>query len=148
MCKLLNYPKDEDRKEDENYMLYDSKKLSKSENLCLCYLRIAFTNYCRCYTDFSLIKYCANHFTTNRALCLQIKLLACFPGENRQLNSFFSMTTSKKNLSIFHRFLLYQVYRLKTLRQSSASTGANERLLRLKNLTEQCIADVCGFWTH
>ena len=144
---IADYSDEEEKKaESETTEIFENAHLTHNESRALSFLRVSFTQNYKCFCDFSLTKFIATNYQSNKILCTFIQILSCFPGENRQLNTFFNITSGKSDLTMFQRFLLYQVYRLKTLRQSSTSSGANERLLRLKNLTEQCVSDVVGFW--
>ncbi|OHT02589.1 Adenylate and Guanylate cyclase catalytic domain containing protein [Tritrichomonas foetus] len=120
--------------------------LHLSEKKALMYLRIGFAKICDMFIDWSLIRYIASVYSSNSAIAACVQILAFFPGESRQLNAFFINATSKRSLGYAHRFLIYQVHRIKTLRQSSASSDANEKLADLKRLSQQCESDINGFW--
>ena len=145
ICKQLKYTSDQMSDEEKNAHFIELG-LHLNEMKALMYLRIGFANICDMFIDWSLTKFIAQNYTSNKALSACIQILTFFPGESRQLNTFFYNITAKRNLSFSQRFLVYQVYRVKTLRQSSASSDANEKLAELKRLSQQCESDINGFW--
>ncbi|OHS93112.1 hypothetical protein TRFO_40582 [Tritrichomonas foetus] len=132
--------------EEEKNERFISLGLHLNESKALMYLRVGFQNHCDLFIDWSLLRFIASNYQTNSAIAACVQILAFFPGESRQLNAFFNSAIMKKNLGYSHRFLIFQVYRIKTLRQSSASSDANEKLAELKRLSQQCEAEINGFW--
>jgi len=132
----------DNEKTDKFYRLGLDKSLDRG----LMYLHVGFVNACDLFLDWSLLKFLISVYPDNHAICSAIRILSLFPCETRLLNSFFSIVTSKRDLCQSHRFLVYEVHRVKTLRQSSTSLDANERLNELKSLSLECKSQIHSFW--
>lgn len=141
----MMYP-EEGMSEEDKVQHFMSLGLGNNEAKALMYLRMGFATIGDFFIDWSFMKFVAQTYPSNNAICRCIQILAFFPGESRQLNAYFFNATAKRNLSFAQRFLIYQVYRIKTLRQSSASSDANEKLAELKRLSSQCESDINSFW--
>ncbi|OHS95954.1 Adenylate and Guanylate cyclase catalytic domain containing protein [Tritrichomonas foetus] len=146
ICNELTYEKGKEYKINDSFELYNSLKLKENENKSLCYMRVAFTNSLESFIDFSLTSYILDNFDSNRSQIATMQILSYFPSESRHMNLVFSCASAKNDLKIEERFLVYQVYRLKSLRQTSTSSDSNEILTKLRTQTEQCIGDVVMFW--
>ena len=132
--------------DEDKISRFMSLKLNRNERKALMYFRIGFQKMSDMFIDWSLMRFIVQTYQTNTAIAGCIQILALFPGESRQLNTLFINLTNKRDLSFIHRFLIYQVYRIKTLRQSSVSSDANEKLAELKRLSMQCESDINGYW--
>ena len=146
ICHDLFFPPDENKKDSELMAYYEGLGLASSEKLSLTYLHVGVTQICPLFLNWSLVRFVSHNFTSNQALCSTIQVLSYFPTEFRQMNTLFSVVTTRTDLKFIDRFLIYQVYKIKTLRQSSTSSDANERLTKLRSLTEQCMSNVVAFW--
>ncbi|OHT12545.1 Adenylate and Guanylate cyclase catalytic domain containing protein [Tritrichomonas foetus] len=120
--------------------------LGRNEQKALMYLHVGFTEMCPYFLNWSLTKFITNHYDSTNTVCMIIQIISFFPSEFRQLNHLFSAITSRTDMPFHFRFLIYQVYRIKTLRQSSSSSDANDRLTKLRSLTEQCMSIIASFW--
>jgi len=153
----LSYPKDNNEQGSEIRQLSDEEKNDLIEKLCLekniyrlfMYMRVGLSECCDLFTDFSLLKHILQKSDDTRVLCFCMRLLTFFPSEDRFLNRIFSLIARIRDLSYRNKFMLYQVQRIKILRQSSSSTNsALEKLTKMKQLTKQCENDVKGFWKN
>lgn len=132
--------------ESEFISLYDQLGLNQSNSLALTYFHVGFTQMSPSFLNWSLSRYLIQNYKSTSSLCSVMQIVSFFPSESRQLNYLFAIVTARNDLSYVNRFLIYQIYRIKTLRQSSSSTDANERLAKLRSLTEQCISYIHSFW--
>lgn len=137
---------EETKNDTELSNYYQGLRLHTSETLAITYLHVGLTQMCPLFLNWSLVRFISQIYSTNYSICSVIQILSYFPTEFRQMNSLFSVATTRTDLNFIDRFLIYQVYRIKTLRQSSSSSDANERLVKLRSLTEQCMPNVVAFW--
>ncbi|OHT11356.1 Adenylate and Guanylate cyclase catalytic domain containing protein [Tritrichomonas foetus] len=148
IIKNLTKIKDDDSEtsQEEIHSSFDKLGLNKSEDKALCYERIGFANICPYFIDWSLLKYMAMMYNSNKIYCFQIQLLSYFPSELRQMDQYFNIIITKNNLKFDERFLIYQVNRLKVMRHSTTCSEANERYLKLRGMSDECLSNVLGFW--
>lgn len=128
--------------------LYDCYGIDRSLNKAYFYLRVGIANQCPLFLDWSLIKYIAEMHQDTNMYCTICQMISFFPSESRALNSFFAQTITKPSLKYYQRFLMYQVHRVKGLRQSSASSEITEKLLEMKNLSMDGIQTARNFWQN
>lgn len=65
---------------------------------------------------------------------------------SRKLNIYLKVISSNRDLNYHQRFLLFQIFHIKMMRQSSVSPDANRRLAELKNSTTEVFEDIYSFW--
>jgi len=111
-------------------------------------IRIGLQEMCPYFLDWSLLKYIAEFHSGPGPLCVVTQILSYFPSENRILSWFFSQAADSPELTYAQRFMLYQVHRVKGLRQSSASTEITNKLLELKRLMQKGVSMVTHFWQN
>ena len=136
----------QDWTENDKYQHFDDYRVDRSEKYVIMLLTRGFTERCDMFLDWSLVHYIVDHFESNHAICSVVQMVAFFPGESRKLNILFSKALKKRDLRLADRFLIYQVYRINTLRQSSTSLQASEKLSDLKNQSLQCEMYIRSFW--
>lgn len=120
--------------------------LDRHKGKCEYYIRVGLAQRCDLFLDWSLFKFMAEVYNDNETFGLIVQMLSYFPSEYRLLNCFFSLTLTKVNLHIAHRFLLYQVHRVMGLRQSSVSSEITDKLIEIKHLSIKGVNAVRGFW--
>ncbi|OHT02935.1 hypothetical protein TRFO_29808 [Tritrichomonas foetus] len=148
VLKSLNISKEDLENDQIRNSVLENTGMLKNENKALMYLRIGFQNYLPLFYTWAISKHVLSEFTSTKTLIQSIQIIGYFPGESRLLNSYFTGVTKHRDLKMPHRFLIYQVNRIKPLRQSSISSEANVKLCELKTLSQQCIEDVISFWAH
>lgn len=122
--------------EDKNDY-FNSLKLLSTWRRSLMYLTVGFKHCCNYFTDMSLINYLAQNSVSDKLIANMILIVNYFPGENTILNRLTSSLMQNRNLSLAERFLIYQVYKVKILRQFSSSAESNEKLNELKIMSRQ-----------
>ncbi|EAY04980.1 Adenylate and Guanylate cyclase catalytic domain containing protein [Trichomonas vaginalis G3] len=132
--------------EEEKYAVFDELKLDQSENKAMKYLYVSFVQMGKMFVDMSYVAYLTNHYDSNRVLCCLAQVVAFFPSEMRKLNNIFKMIISQRNLTFGDRFVVFQIGRIRALRASSVSIDANEKILVLRNLNNECEAMMRHFW--
>ncbi|OHS96029.1 Adenylate and Guanylate cyclase catalytic domain containing protein [Tritrichomonas foetus] len=127
---------------------YMNLNLHKNQTKSELYLRIGLVNHCPMFLDWSLPRFTAEFHHNSRMVSMVTHLITFFPVESRLLNVFYNSLISKENLSISQRFIIYQVHKVKNLRQSSASSEITENLLSLKTMANNHILSVRNFWLN
>lgn len=127
--------------------LFLNCKIQSSAKRAELYMRIGLTNCCPLFYDWSLAKFISEFYANNTALICRItQFLSYFPCESRLLNYFFILSVQKTGLKVGDRFMLYQVHRVKGLRQSSASSEITDKLMEMKGLAQRGMTAVRSFW--
>ena len=127
--------------------LYLDCGIHRSAKRAELYLRIGLTNCCPLFYDWSLAKFVSEYYSNDADLiCLITQYLSYFPCESRLLNYFFILSVQKSGLKVGDRFMLYQVHRVKGLRQSSASSEITDKLMEMKGLAQRGMTAVRNFW--
>ncbi|KAK8833926.1 hypothetical protein M9Y10_005815 [Tritrichomonas musculus] len=139
----LNSKEGDDEQVDDNPHKFD---LFKSEDLTLMALHISFIEALPTFYNFIVLEYVAARCSTKLVLINVVQLLSFFPGESRKLNNYLKVISNNRELNYYQRFLIFQIFRMKMLRQSSVSSDANHRLAELKSMSNQCCEDIISFW--
>ena len=121
-------------------------KIDVSESKAELYLRVGLAEHADLFIDWSLVKYIAEYYPSPHMLATLTQFISYFPGESRLLNFFFVQVVVINNLKFYHRFLLFEIHRVKGLRQSSASTEINDKVMELKRITQAAIKTSQDFW--
>ena len=146
MKKILTYQSDNQMTDEEKTTLYEENHFHRKEHLFFFALRVGIAEAPDLFVDWSLIKYAYIVHDSNSIACLCILFLVFFPGESRLLNNLFSNIIRRHHLQYSQRFLLYQINKIRSLRASSSSNEAAEKLSELmqtKHRTNDIIRD---FW--
>lgn len=100
-----------------------------------------------CFKDFSLPRLLIRSYTDDYKMAIKLlKVLILFPDKHRELQPLFEAIDSIKNLSIFDRFLAYQVIRIRALRQSSSSLQATSVFAQLRLYSKRCEETMISIW--
>ena len=126
--------------------LFHDSKLFKNEQTALMSIHYSFLNCLPLFYKWSAINYTLSLYPSTDAQMQIVHYLSFFPGASRKMNNVLSAVTKKRDLNYHQRFLIFQIYRIKTMRQSSVSPDANHKLAELKNLTAQAFENIYSFW--
>lgn len=140
--KVKIMPSDEERIER-----FIDLGLDKRERQALVYYDFIITNHIVGYLDFFVTKFVCTHHRSTDVLEHCIKTLAFFPPQIRTLNTLYNEFVKRHDLTARQTFLMYQVQKLKMMRQSSSSSLALERLKELKAETKELECEITEFWT-
>lgn len=121
-------------------------KFFKNEKMALMSIHLSFLHCLPLFYKWTAINYTASVFPSTDALMQIVHYLSLFPGASRKMNTFLSAVSKSRDLNYHQRFLLFQIYHIKTTRQSSVSPDSNRLLADLKNLTIQVYEDIYSFW--
>lgn len=105
------------------------------------FLHIGLKERSDLFINFSLIKYGSRLSNPD---CL--RAVAVFPSQTSLLNLLYKQMAVKVDLSFGDKFMLFQVNRIKFLRQSSSSIAATEQLDVLKIRTRELRNQISGIW--
>lgn len=130
----------------QKFASLSSSKLFKSEDIALMSIHISFFNCLPIFSKGIILSYVASRIPTNRILISTVQYLSFFPGSSRKLNNVLRVISQNRDLRYHQRFLMYQVYRINMMRQSSASADANRKLTELKETSTQNYEDIISFY--
>lgn len=131
---------------NESMNILANNKLFKTENLTLMSIHLSFSNCSPLFYHWHVINFAANHYPSVKVLLTIVQYLSFFPGASRKLNNYLKFISQNHDLKYHQRFLLFQIFRIKTMRQSSVSPEANRILSELKNASNQVYEDLISFW--
>ena len=142
-----NLEEEEEVTSEMQLNLFKDLKIDTKKSNALMYLRIGLVEMTDPFIDWSLPKYIISCYNDEvSVMCPVIQILSFFPCQHQLLNSCFASVLKKKKLSFSQRFLVYQAYRIKTMRQSSIPLEANERMLHLRINTKDCEFAIKSVW--
>jgi len=120
--------------------------LDLNEELSRFYLHYGLEYMLELFIDFSSLKFSLNYWKSTDMLVYCARIVNFFPCEVRLCNLLFSTLITRRDLSYQHRFLMFQINKVKILRQSSSSRASAERLSEMKQNTLQESNRISSFW--
>jgi len=138
---------------ETNDIPYDHKKeyftnlyLHTNDELVKFYLRIGMETGADFFMDGSLIRFIMEFYSESELYAFCSMVLSFFPGHARLLSSVFAKLVKKRDLVIYHRFLVYEVNRVRMIRQTSVSIDFNDRMIAMKQINKKCYEFVKTFF--
>lgn len=113
---------------------------------CMMYIVVGLARLCDYFIDGSLIDYVITNEVNASILYIILQVVTFFPSESRKMNILFKKLVMKSKLSYVDRFLVYQVYHIKTRRLVSDTKDTLEITNKLKALNEDAKASIHSFW--
>ena len=110
------------------------------------YLYTALAQHSEYITNSSYFTFLIKAYDTNESVSVVAQVLTFFPFEQRHLNHVYRALISRRDLSIADRFLIYQIYKVKSLRASSTLQVTNDIVNELKEINEQSESNINSFW--
>ncbi|OHT09038.1 Adenylate and Guanylate cyclase catalytic domain containing protein [Tritrichomonas foetus] len=152
--KFLFFTNEDGQIREEEGSPSDEQKLQRFQELnidssnynMILYLDFSISNRESLNTDLSMVKYILQKPIKTDLLAHCMRIVAFFPMESRLLSIMMGDCYKRRDLSQTHRFLLYQLNRIKILRQSSASVQAADKLRNMKNQTKEVYTEIISFW--
>jgi PAS domain S-box-containing protein len=132
--------------EDEQCEEFEDLKLTTTQTHALFYLNFAVTVHEMRIFEFSFMKYMAVHFRTPAVLTHCARLISWLPSSARPLNFLCAEAAARRDLGTDERFILFQLQRIRLLRESSTSTTAVEKLASVKTASTETAAMMRAFW--
>jgi len=147
---LVDY-EDEDKEDlvltdEEKSERFRSLQLDCDGNKAIAYLHYGQEYMTDLFIDFSVVKYIIQNQPSTEVLIHCIRSLSFFPTEYRLLNLLTNAALRRRDLKQRDRFLVFQVHRIKILRQSSSSSAAAEKLAEMRQITKQCETETRSYW--
>lgn len=132
--------------DEYRYEIYKKLKIDSSESMALSTLYFVIQNNIAQYLDFSLVKFMLNSHKSIKVLMQCMRSISYFPPNSRYLNMLFNIFVKRRDVKFIHRFFIYQIQKIKMLRQSSSSLYACEKLHGLLENTKELEKDIFEFW--
>lgn len=147
--ELMMYSKKESElTEDEKREMYEALRVDRSFRHAYFVMKVGLLRGTKMFLDLSIVKRIIEMDCSTDVLMMCMRFMVLFPGEARIVNVMFGLATRRRDLSLGHRFMIYQVNRIKTLRTSSSSSEATERLQELIQTRHRNTDIIHEFWTN
>lgn len=111
--------------------------LIHNERKAMMYLKVGMTNACPLFYDLSLIDHLLLNTDSADLLATMVQMINFFPGEYRMSNSICNALISKHKLNFSQRFLMFQIYKIRILRQATSSSDSSVKLSELRTMSRQ-----------
>lgn len=134
--------------EQEKREMFDSYVFQSIEHALL-YLRVGISQASPYFVDFSFMRYMKECYGQKPIQFFILQLSSLFPSQHQFFN--FCMTSYNKKIDFFNvyeQFLVYQLYRINVIRQSSVSKEVQNELIRLEKMSDDTISTIRGFWAE
>jgi hypothetical protein len=132
--------------DEEAFERFDTLRLNRSSKRALFYLDSAITCHFMRFYDFSYMKYIHLHFREPSVIIHCSRVISWLPYCARPLNFLCSEATTRRDIHLEDRFVLFQLERIRLLRESSASTTAAEKLTSVKTYSAETAGMIRAFW--
>lgn len=116
---LLNSTANNMNDNSHEYSTLLNHKLFKTQNLAMMSIHISFLNCLPLFYKWTAINFVVTRFPSIEVLLECVQYLSFFPGTSRKLNAFLTHISQSRGLNYHQRFLLFQIYKIKMMRQSS-----------------------------
>ena len=148
-AKIMTYDKKEkDVTDEEKRELFDELGVDRNFHASYFVLKVGLLKATKMFLDLSIVRHIIEMDASKEALMMCMRFMILFPGEPRVVNLIFSLAVRRRDLSLGDRFMIYQVNRIKTLRTSSSSSEATERLQELIQTRHRNNDMIHEFWTN
>ncbi|EAX96126.1 Adenylate and Guanylate cyclase catalytic domain containing protein [Trichomonas vaginalis G3] len=125
---------------------FSSLDIDKSALKAMMYIVVGLATLGDYFVDGSLTDYIINNANIDSALAILLQVVTFFPSESRKMNILFKKLAMKRKLGFVERFLIYQVYRIKTRRLVSDTKETLETFNKLKAMNDACKLQIRQFW--
>ncbi|OHT05482.1 Adenylate and Guanylate cyclase catalytic domain containing protein [Tritrichomonas foetus] len=134
--------------DEEKVERFSSLNILTHRRRALFYLHVGLEYMSELFIDLSLFKWLSQNQPPTEILVDVIRICILFPGEYRLANMIMSQALQRRNLKMSHHCLLFQVLRIRILRQSSTSIQSSQKLSEMKNLNKSCENEVLSFFNR
>jgi PAS domain S-box-containing protein len=123
--------------------------LPLSQTRVLPYLYVGLEKCCDLFLDFALLRWLSLNFESQLVTLHSLRVLVYFPGETSRMEQIINQVKDTATLSIADSYFLYQLNRIKLIRQTStiSSVGWN-RISDVSNGTRELKMVVRELWTE
>ncbi|EAX96699.1 hypothetical protein TVAG_102040 [Trichomonas vaginalis G3] len=115
-----------------------SLNIDTSSRRAMMYIVVGLARLGDYFVDGSLVDYIINNSSLNSTLAMLLQVVTFFPSESRKMDVLYKKLVMKRKLSFADRFLIYQVYRIKTRRLVSDTKDTLETYNKLKQKNDEC----------
>ena len=138
-------PNQERMTPDEKNQYFDSITFSSHRSAQM-YLHVGVAKLCPALTDFSFMRYMVDNYMQTDILFSILQITAFFPCEQQFLSYLLTVVKQIPTLHFGHNFIIYQIQKIRIIRQSSVSMEASSALDVLTKMSMDTISQVRGFW--
>ena len=135
-----------DANEEKVINIIESLSIVKSEKNSIMFLQFALSEYYYQFIDIKIVRYFCRIYETSKMLMNSIKILSFFPSMTSYINYLYPILAQRRDLSMYDRFFLYQIQRLKIQRTSASSSVCVENLKNLTQLRIEIESNIANFW--
>lgn len=123
-----------------------SLKIDKNQQTAMMYIVVGLARLGEYFVDGSLTDFIINSGTMESSISILLQVVTFFPSESRKMDILYKKLLTKRKLSFSDRFLVYQVYRIKTRRLISDTKDTLEMFNKLRAKNDECKSIIRGFW--
>ncbi|EAX91028.1 Adenylate and Guanylate cyclase catalytic domain containing protein [Trichomonas vaginalis G3] len=120
--------------------------IERSSHRAMMYIVVGLARLGDYFVDGSLTDYIINNDSLEATMSMLLQVVTFFPSESRKMDVLFKKLLMKRKLSYADRFLVYQVYRIKTRRLVSDTKDTLEMFNKLKQKNDDCKSMIRGLW--
>lgn len=125
---------------------FHNLKIDTSALRAMMYIVVGLAELGELFVDGSLTDFIINNANIESTLSILLQVVTFFPSESRKMNILYKKLASKRKLGFVDRFLIYQVYRIKTRRLVSDTKDTLEAFNRIKAMNDHCKCQIRSFW--
>ena len=121
--------------------------LDKDVQKAKMYLRIGIAERSPLFLNWQLAKFIFESYNDTAIRCEIAHMVSFFPSEMRLLSYYMSIVQRIPNLNYEERFMIFELHKVKKIRQSSASTEVTTKVQELKHMSHACFQKITSFWS-
>ncbi|EAY21631.1 Adenylate and Guanylate cyclase catalytic domain containing protein [Trichomonas vaginalis G3] len=126
---------------------FDSLDVCKNDLTVMMYCAVGVAELCDYFVDGSLIDFINENCRGDESiLSIILQVVTYFPSDSHKLNLLYKKLVSKQKLSYLSRFLIFQIFKVKTRRLSSNSKDTIKTYNMLKSMNDECRLAIQSFW--
>ncbi|OHT09575.1 hypothetical protein TRFO_21546 [Tritrichomonas foetus] len=146
ITELLS-PGQERMSPDEINQYFDKVTFSSYRSAQM-FLHVGVSKLCPSLTNFSFMRYMVDNYMQTDILFSILQITAFFPCEQQFLSYLLTVVRQIPTIHFGQNFMIYQIQKIRIIRQSSVSLEVSSALEILKKMSLDTISQVRGFWTE
>ncbi|KAK8890108.1 hypothetical protein M9Y10_034868 [Tritrichomonas musculus] len=131
--------------DEEKVERFSQMKLESTQN-SLFYLHYGLHDMSDMFLDMSLIQYIVQNERTKDNVINCLRFVIIFPTHIRIANQLMYILKKMGGFSLFDQYIIFQVRKIRILRQSSSSLQSTEQLHEISRLNQACQSKVSNFF--
>ncbi|OHT03084.1 hypothetical protein TRFO_29537 [Tritrichomonas foetus] len=124
----------------------ESIKLDRNYNKMVTYMNYVVMNHKMKFYEVPMFRYILKCFPSTECLCYLMRIAAFLPPMTSSLAAMIREASKRHDLKLRNKFLLFQLQKIRILRQTSSSEIALKSLKELKTETKDLETIVLNFW--